>query len=79
MACGKPVIATRCGGPEFVVNGDTGVLVDVGKPRAVADAMADFINGRISFNPQAVRNSVVNRFSPEAFVRNVTAVYEQIW
>ena len=79
MACGKPVIATRCGGPEFVVNEETGVLVEVAKPGAVADAMADFINDRISFNPQAVRNSVVNRFSPEAFVRNVTAVYEQIW
>lgn len=79
MACGKPVISTRCGGPEFVVNEETGVLVDVGKPRALADAMADFIKDRISFDPQAVRNSVVNRFSPEAFVRNVTAVYEQVW
>jgi glycosyltransferase involved in cell wall biosynthesis len=79
MACGKPVIATRCGGPEFVVNEETGVLVDVAKPRAVADAMADFIKDRVSFNPQAVRNSVVNRFSPEAFVRNVSAVYEQVW
>ena len=79
MACGKPVISTRCGGPEFVVNEETGVLVEVAKPRAVADAMADFINDRISFNPQAVRNSVVSRFSPEAFVRNVSAVYEQVW
>jgi L-malate glycosyltransferase len=79
MACGKPVISTRCGGPEFVVNEETGVLVEVGKPGALADAMADFIKDRISFNPQAVRNSVVNRFSPEAFVRNVSAVYEQVW
>ena len=79
MACGKPVISTRCGGPEFVVNEETGVLVEVANPPAVADAMADFIKDRISFDPQAVRNSVVNRFSPEAFVRNVSAVYEQVW
>jgi glycosyltransferase involved in cell wall biosynthesis len=79
MACGKPVISTRCGGPEFVVNEETGVLVDVAKPQALADAMADFILERVSFNPQAVRNSVVNRFSPEVFVRNVSAVYEQLW
>lgn len=79
MACGKPVISTRCGGPEFVVNEETGVLVEVGKSRALADAMADFIKDRISFNPQVVRNSVVSRFSPEAFVRNVSAVYEQVW
>jgi glycosyltransferase involved in cell wall biosynthesis len=78
MACGKPVIATRCGGPEFVVNQETGVLVELAKPQAVADAMTDFIKDRISFDPQAVRNSVVKRFSPEAFVRNVSAVYEQV-
>jgi glycosyltransferase involved in cell wall biosynthesis len=79
MACGKPVISTRCGGPEFVVNEETGVLVDVGKPQQMADAMADFISGRISFEPEAVRNSVVRRFSPEVFVRNVSAVYDQLW
>jgi glycosyltransferase involved in cell wall biosynthesis len=79
MACGKPVISTRCGGPEFVVNEQTGVLVDVAKPDQMADAMADFILDRISFDPQAVRTSVVNRFSPEMFVRNVSAVYEQLW
>ncbi|HKR14218.1 MAG TPA: glycosyltransferase [Pyrinomonadaceae bacterium] len=79
MACGKPVISTRCGGPEFFVNDENGVLVDVANPQALADAMADFINDRHSFNPQTVRASVVDRFSPEAFVRNATAVYERFW
>jgi len=79
MACGKPVISTRCGGPEFVVNEETGVLVDVGKPEEMAAAMTDFISGRLSFEPEAVRNSVVSRFSPEVFVRNAAAVYERFW
>lgn len=79
MACGKPVISTRCGGPEFVVTEETGLLVDVAKPQALADAMGDFILDRVSFDPQTVRTSVVNRFSPEMFVRNVSAVYEQVW
>jgi glycosyltransferase involved in cell wall biosynthesis len=79
MACGKPVISTRCGGPEFIVTEENGVLVDVGNAQALADAMADFINDRHSFDPQIVRASVVDRFSPEAFVRNATAVYERFW
>ena len=79
MACGKPVISTRCGGPEFFVNEQNGVLVDVANPRALADAMEDFLSDRLSFDPQTVRASVVNRFSPEAFVRNITAVYERFW
>ena len=79
MACGKPVISTRCGGPEFIVTDENGVLVDTGSADQLADAMADFINDRHSFDSQTVRASVVNRFSPEAFVRNATAVYERFW
>jgi glycosyltransferase involved in cell wall biosynthesis len=79
MACGKPVISTRCGGPEFFVNEENGVLVDVANPQALAGAMEDFLQDRMSFDPQTVRESVVNRFSPEAFVRNITSVYERFW
>src|SRR4030095_8944821 len=79
MACGKPVISTRCGGPEFIVTEDTGVLVDVGNAPALADAMEDFISESRRFDPETVRSSVVNRFSPEMFVKNVSAIYEQLW
>lgn len=40
MACGVPVVSTRCGGPEkAVVDGETGFLTPVGKAQALADAM----------------------------------------
>jgi len=79
MACGKPVISTRCGGPEFIVTEENGVLVDVADAQALADAMSDFIAGRKHFDSQTVRDSVVNRFSPEMFAKNASAVYEQLW
>ena len=40
MACGVPVVSTRCGGPEeFVIPGETGLLVDF-EAAAMADAIA---------------------------------------
>ena len=40
MACGKAVIATRAGGlAEVVVDGETGLLVPVRNPHALADAI----------------------------------------
>lgn len=39
-ACGCPVVATRCGGPEdYVEDGVNGYLVPVGDPEAMADAI----------------------------------------
>jgi len=78
MACGKPVISTRCGGPEFVVTPETGVLVEVANPEAIANAMAEFILGRLSFDPEVIRSSVVERFGEQAFLRNISAIYERV-
>lgn len=43
MACGCPVVSTSCGGPEeFVINGETGVLVGF-DPEEMADAVLRLI------------------------------------
>jgi glycosyltransferase involved in cell wall biosynthesis len=78
MACGKPVIATRCGGPEFVVTNETGLLVDVANPDALADAMLKFINGSVRFDEATIRSSVVDRFGEDTFIKNISAVYDAV-
>lgn len=48
MAAGKPVVATRCGGPEeIVIEGETGFLIPTDSP----EAMAERIN-YLSENPE---------------------------
>jgi glycosyltransferase involved in cell wall biosynthesis len=79
MSCGKPVIATRCGGPEYVVTPETGVLVETANAEALADAMSGFISNQKKYEPKIVRQSVVERFGEEAFLRNTTEVYERVW
>ena len=78
MACGKPVIATRCGGPEFVVTTDTGVLVSTARPLELADAMAGFLKGGYRFDAGVIRNSVVARFGVDTFVEKLEAVYGEL-
>jgi glycosyltransferase involved in cell wall biosynthesis len=79
MACGKPVIATRCGGPEFVVTPETGILVEAANSEELANAMHGFIAGKANFDSQQVRQSVVERFGEAAFLRHISVVYEQVW
>ncbi len=79
MACGKPVIATRCGGPEFVVTPETGLLVDAANPMALAEAMDRFISHQVAFDSDVIRGSVVARFGEDTFLKNISAIYEELW
>lgn len=78
IASGKPVIATRCGGPESIVNAINGQLVDVGDVTGLARVMADMAARWHDYNPQAIRQDFEARFSRQAVVQQLRALYHQI-
>ncbi|MBS1940893.1 MAG: glycosyltransferase [Bacteroidetes bacterium] len=77
IASGKPIIATRCGGPEFIVNAINGQLVDVGDVPALARVMQDMAANWHRYNPQAIRQDFEGRFSRQAVVQQLRALYHQ--
>ncbi len=45
MSAGKPVVATRCGGPEeIVIDGETGIMVPVNNSKELVDAIIYLMN-----------------------------------
>jgi len=78
MACGKPVIATRCGGPEFVVGPGDGILVAPDDPEALASAMRDACEGKFGWSATAIRDSVERRFGPAAFQAALLKIYDRV-
>jgi glycosyltransferase involved in cell wall biosynthesis len=46
MACGIPVIATRSGGPEEILEGGAGTLVPTDDPEAIAQAVNDVTSSK---------------------------------
>ena len=75
MACGKPVISTRSGGPESFVNADNGLLVPPDDAGAMAAAMQQMIERYDRYSPDAIRAACVRRFSTETVVRHLETVY----
>lgn len=68
--CGLPVIATRCGGPqEIVQDGKTGLLCDVGDVPAIADAMERLLSDPAGAIAMGARGAALvrERFSPDVF------------
>jgi len=76
-AFGKPVIATRAGGPEAIVTPETGVLVDVGRPEALAAAMLAMFRGERAYDPALIREQFVRQYSRGAVVDRLEAIYRR--
>ena len=66
LAQGKPVIATRCGGPTAFITPENGILIPVGDQEALASAMRQWADKPGRYSPEAIRRSVNARFSAEA-------------
>ena len=75
MASGRPSIATRCGGPETILDADTGLLVDVGDVGALAEAMTTLFSGRGGFARERIVARFRERFGRASAVDRMEAVY----
>lgn len=81
MACGVPVVSTRCGGPESYVRPEkTGVLVD-SEPRAMADAIWGVVRDRIRRDNlgEGARSLMLERYSFARFEADIRQVWERTW
>ncbi|HJD23490.1 MAG TPA: glycosyltransferase [Firmicutes bacterium] len=72
-ACGKPVISTRCGGPLDIVTEETGLLVPVDDPGAMADAMQRMTETAASYDPARIRAQTLERFGRDTVCERLIA------
>jgi len=78
MACGKPVIATKCGGPEDFVNKTNGLLVDINDTEGLKSALISMFQNIKSYDSKLISGEVNKNFSPESIARKLTQVYNGI-
>ncbi len=75
LMCGKPVVSTANGGVEDMVNQENGIIVPLQDYQAMAEAILKIKNNEIVFDPEKVRNSVVNKYGKEAFKNRLRKIY----
>jgi glycosyltransferase involved in cell wall biosynthesis len=78
IASGKPIIATRCGGPEFIVNERNGLLLNIGDVPALAQAMQKLAANWTQYSPQIIRHEFEQRFSRMAVVGQLRSLYDEV-
>jgi glycosyltransferase involved in cell wall biosynthesis len=75
LALGKPVIATRCGGPESIVEDRDGILVPLDDVPSLAAAMSRMRNGRTTYDGAVIRASCLRRFGEGAISSRLISFY----
>lgn len=77
LASGTPVIATRCGGPEYLIGPEMGTLVPIEDPAALASAIADMLARRHAIDRARLRAHAVDRFGMAESRLRLKKLYER--
>jgi glycosyltransferase involved in cell wall biosynthesis len=80
MASGRPVVATASGGiPEYVIDGQTGFLVELRDAQQLARALASLLVDPVRARAmgQAGRIRVEDHFTTDRWVDKTLAIYEE--
>ena len=78
MACGKPVIGTKTGGPDSFVTEEAGILVDVENKEQLAEAMISMIENYDKYDSAAIRKIIVDNFSMKAIADKLEEIYKEV-
>lgn len=78
LALGKPVIATRCGGPESIITSLNGVIVPKDDMEALADAMTSMAENYEKYDTRKIREDCINKYGSKNVSEKLISVYNQV-
>ena len=78
ISCGKPVVATRCGGPQEFITEETGILIEPGNHHQLVDALQQMVFRYQNYPPEKLKHFALNHFSSEIVANFFYTIYQSI-
>lgn len=75
LACGLPVISSKWGGQDEVINVENGILFNTGNDKELFELISLIINGHLQFNSAKISKSALDQFGNKAFKKRLIQVY----
>ena len=76
-ACGLPIYSTRCGGVEDFVGKSCGRIFNLKDYNSLAYELKKLIEKKVTYNPQLIRTKVLKKYGTEAFLKNISTVFDK--
>jgi len=77
IACGTPVVATKCGGPEDFINDGVGMLVEKENSQALADGIEHVLSKQLEYSAEALHQYADEGFSWSSVAQRTSLLYEK--
>ncbi len=78
MYVGRPVIATKTGGPDSFVTAKTGILVEPDNEDQLVTALGEMKKNYTYYNQEQIRNYALNTFTADVICANIYNIYNNI-
>lgn len=78
LCSGVPVVATKCGGPEDMINDSNGILVDVKDISGMTQALNRIYSHFNEYDQMAIKEQAEERFQYKKIIEQYTCLYERV-
>ncbi|MBL7931427.1 MAG: glycosyltransferase [Bacteroidia bacterium] len=78
MACGKPVISSRCGGLTSLITEDLGYTVEPGDESSLSTVILKLHSNYQNFDPMKIRKFVTDNFTQEIVSGKLNKIYSSV-
>jgi len=78
LASGKPIIGTRNGGAEYIINEDNGIIVDKKDIKALENALNYIKNNINKYNPIKIKEYCKENYSKKVIANKIINEYKEL-
>jgi glycosyltransferase involved in cell wall biosynthesis len=78
MSCGKPVIATDCGGPSGFMQPEYGIMISPGDTGQLKSALEKMISDFKNYNSEVLKEFALTNFSASETGKKFAEIYGQV-
>ena len=76
--CGLPIFSTMCGGVEDYVTDEIGKIYKIIDYESFAIGLKDYLEGKISFDAEYIREYIVARYGKRSFIGRMTDLFNEV-
>lgn len=76
--CGLPMVSTKSGGPEEIVDIHTGLLANAGDVNDLKEKLETLMHNLQSYNPGRIRSTMIEKYSRAAITKLIQNHYENL-